>query len=148
MLTLSSLRWQKVVESFLGKTEARLSYIVNMMATDGLAIKEPGQQEPYYWHIYPRIFQFQHWKGKISKLLVFNSYTSTFVQIVREHPGYGLSQWETTLQCNVVSHWLSSYPEWSLGQLCSWIAHCIISANIKNKYATKFRCAFSAMLPI
>ena len=27
---------------------------------------------------------------------------------------YGLSQWETTLHCNVVSHWMSSYPEWSL----------------------------------
>ena len=32
--------------------------------------------------------------------------TSTFM--------YGLNQWETTLQCNVVSHWLSTYPEWSL----------------------------------
>ena len=30
------------------------------------------------------------------------------------HSGYGLSQWETTLQCNVVSHWLSPYAEWSL----------------------------------
>ena len=28
--------------------------------------------------------------------------------------GYGLSQWETTLQCNVVSHWLSPYREWFL----------------------------------
>ena len=28
---------------------------------------------------------------------------------------YGLSQWETTLRCNVVSHWLSPYSEWSLG---------------------------------
>ena len=27
---------------------------------------------------------------------------------------YGLSQWETTLHCNVVSHWLSSYTEWPL----------------------------------
>ena len=24
------------------------------------------------------------------------------------------NQWETTLQCNVVTHWLSQYPEWSL----------------------------------
>ena len=35
------------------------------------------------------------------------------------HPGYGLSQWETTLQFNVVSHWLSPYlqfylPRWRL----------------------------------
>ena len=31
-----------------------------------------------------------------------------------DHFGYGLSQWDTTLYCNVVSHWLSPYPEWSL----------------------------------
>ena len=27
----------------------------------------------------------------------------------RAHSGYGLSQWKTTLHCNVVSHWLSPY---------------------------------------
>ena len=27
---------------------------------------------------------------------------------------HGLSQWKTALQCNVMSHWLSSCPEWSL----------------------------------
>ena len=31
----------------------------------------------------------------------------------KEWQGYGLSQWETTLHCNVVSHWLSPYPEWA-----------------------------------
>ena len=30
------------------------------------------------------------------------------------YSGYGLSQWETTLLCNVVSHWLSPYPDWLL----------------------------------
>ena len=30
------------------------------------------------------------------------------------YSGFELSQWETTLHCNVVSHWLSPYPEWSL----------------------------------
>ena len=32
---------------------------------------------------------------------------------IRDHTRYGLSQWETTLHCNVVSHWLShthNYP--------------------------------------
>ena len=29
---------------------------------------------------------------------------------------YAPSQWETTLQCNVVSNWLSTYPKWSLLQ--------------------------------
>ena len=36
----------------------------------------------------------------------------------RDHSGYGLSQWETTLQCNVVSHSLSSYPKRSLVPAC------------------------------
>ena len=30
------------------------------------------------------------------------------------HSGYELSQWQTTLRCNVVCHWLSPYPKWSL----------------------------------
>ena len=33
---------------------------------------------------------------------------------LRYHSVYGLSQWETTLHCNVVSHWLSPYKEWTL----------------------------------
>ena len=33
---------------------------------------------------------------------------------IRNHSGYGLSQWERTLQCNVVSHWMSPYTEWHL----------------------------------
>ena len=32
----------------------------------------------------------------------------------RDRSGHGLSQWETTLHCNVVSYWLSPYSEWSL----------------------------------
>ena len=36
----------------------------------------------------------------------------------RAHSGYGLSQWETMLHCNVVSHWLSPYPEWALYSGC------------------------------
>ena len=32
----------------------------------------------------------------------------------RYHSRYGLSQWGTTLKCNVVSYWLSPYQEWSL----------------------------------
>ena len=33
---------------------------------------------------------------------------------IQENTRYGLSEWETTLQCNVVSQRLSPYPEWSL----------------------------------
>ena len=34
------------------------------------------------------------------------SHKSIHVYISIDHSVYGLSQWETTLQCNVVSHWL------------------------------------------
>ena len=32
---------------------------------------------------------------------------------MRDHSGYGFSQWKTTLHCSI-SHWLGPYPEWSL----------------------------------
>ena len=32
----------------------------------------------------------------------------------KDHFVYVPSQWETTLPCNVVSHWLGTYTEWSL----------------------------------
>ena len=32
----------------------------------------------------------------------------------RDHFVYPPSQWETTLHCNVVSHWLGAYTKWSL----------------------------------
>ena len=35
----------------------------------------------------------------------------------RDHFVYGTSQWEMTLYCNAVSHWLGAYTKWSL-QLC------------------------------
>ena len=37
-----------------------------------------------------------------------------FILNHRDHSMYGLTQWETTLHCNAVSHWQSPYPEWSL----------------------------------
>ena len=32
----------------------------------------------------------------------------------RDHFVYAPSQWETTLQCDVISHWLDAYIKWSL----------------------------------
>ena len=42
------------------------------------------------------------------------SYVMNLCDLCRDHFGYRLSQWETMLQCNIVPHWLSPYPEWSL----------------------------------
>ena len=44
--------------------------------------------------------------------------------LCRDHSGYGLSQWENTLQCNVVSYYLSLYPERSLQILRIYIYVC------------------------
>ena len=33
----------------------------------------------------------------------------------RDHFVYGYSQWETTLQRNVISYWLDAHPKWFLG---------------------------------
>ena len=34
--------------------------------------------------------------------------------VSKDHFVYAPSQWETTLQCNVVSHWLDTFIKWSL----------------------------------
>ena len=60
---------------------------------------------------------------KKSKLFTHIFYDKTpFITVIvlssRDQYTYGISQWETTLQCNVVSHWLSPYPNWSLSNTC------------------------------
>ena len=42
--------------------------------------------------------------------------------VYRDHFVYAPSQWETTLHCNVVSHWLGAYTKWSL---------CIIATRLQ-----------------
>ena len=57
------------------------------------------------------------------------------VRYGRDHFGYRLSQWETTLHCNVVSPLLSLYPEWSLhsqGMLSK--NHCS-AQNLKSTFS-------------
>ena len=40
-----------------------------------------------------------------------------YIWICRDHFVYVPSQWETTLQCNIVSHWLGAYTKRSLNML-------------------------------
>ena len=40
--------------------------------------------------------------------------------VIRDYFVHAASQWETTLQCNVVSHWLAAYTKWSL--CCMYLA--------------------------
>ena len=49
----------------------------------------------------------------------------------RDHFAYAPSQWEKTLLCNVVSHWVASSTERSLS--LSWLLHEIVSVG-KHSY--------------
>ena len=56
---------------------------------------------------------------------------------------YAPSKWETTLQCNVVSHWLCVYTKWSLashwlGAYTKWSLHW--SPNIHNPISRYPQC--------
>ena len=90
------------------KTACSISWL--LMAWQG---QEPGHQQPWYWGSYPGTFKFQH---------------------QTDQSLCGLSQWETTLQCNVVSHWLSPYPEWTLDIISMFCC----------KYETNFQSAPSS----
>ena len=56
------------------------------------------------------------YSGGISILMMWDLYIGT-VPDIRVHFVYVPSQWETALQGNIVSHWLSAYTTWSL-QIC------------------------------
>ena len=56
-------------------------------------------------------------------LLVSRLYERFVIHIFRDHSWYGLRQWKTTLQGNVISHWLSPYPE------CPWNHFCMQNTN-------------------
>ena len=75
---------------------------------------------------------------KISTMRPLNTLFSWY--IVGGDSGYGLSQWETPLHCNGVSHWQSPKPEWSLycymlALHLVWYRHCeILHGSIHLEY--------------
>ena len=46
--------------------------------------------------------------------IISSLYDDLNANVHRDQFVYVLSQWEMTLQCNVVSHWLGAYTKWSL----------------------------------
>ena len=72
-----------------------------------------------------------------------------FVNCSKDHFGYGLGQWETTLHCNVVSHWLSPNTKWAIDIRCraaqymcfcrQGFFHSLPSDKIGNFYACHFQ---------
>ena len=61
----------------------------------------PKSSLPYNIHVF---LLCQH--GFLTNHFCVRSYRDRFV--------YAPNQWETTLQCNLVSHWLGAYPDYSL----------------------------------
>ena len=52
-----------------------------------------------------------------------------FYVFSKDYSVYGLIQWETTLHCNVVSHWLNPYLDWSMEHCVVWsqeLLRCIL----------------------
>ena len=65
------------------------------------------------WELYCiPVHQTKSWSAHLARYdsagQVKNNYTC------RDHFVYVPSQWETALQCNVVSHWMGAYKEWTL----------------------------------
>ena len=50
------------------------------------------------------------------------------------YSGYELSQWEMLLQCNNISHWLSTYPEWSLTFIDQITSFRLLSAGLHYRH--------------
>ena len=63
-----------------------------------------------------QVYTNSHWSGAS---LSINIYVFHNIWISRNYFVYVPSQWETVLQCNVVSHWLGACTEWSLITLLS-----------------------------
>ena len=47
----------------------------------------------------------------ITKAWVCVTKAKAWSWLYKDHSGYGLGQWATTLHCNVLTHWPSPYPE-------------------------------------
>ena len=68
---------------------------------------------------------------------------------------YVPSQWETTLQCNVVSLWLGAFTKWSLGPmhdtLIFWMRHFTLCSHHRDYktdiYICILSCRYTVWLP-
>ena len=54
------------------------------------------------------------------EILLYHGICYVCSWVLREHSGYGISQWQTALLCNIVSHWLSPCTVWCQGSGKYW----------------------------
>ena len=67
---------------------------------------------------------------------------------VSDQTRYAPSQWETSLHCNDVSHWLGTYLDWSLGGMMKKINFIKISGALYQHHQIIFRCIFQEKNPL
>ena len=72
----------------------------------------------------------------INDKVYFSAFYTSLVFMVRilfrNYSVCGLSQWKTTLQCNVVTFWLSQWPDWSLPIVHVAYVHCVVIKRNRN----------------
>ena len=90
--------WLRKLSGYLWSTKKDFNYPTYILASP--------QKGPFTEYI---SFPFHFVRTTVNSLtcLRYKCYPCCKPQASRQHSGYGLSQWETMLQCNVVSHWLS-----------------------------------------
>ena len=76
-------------------------------------LKLPMHQQAWYWLV--RTDNMYWCLNSAIKI-----WLTPYVTFTRDHSGYGRSQLEMPLQCNIVSHWLNPYPDWSLFHSCPY----------------------------
>ena len=65
--------------------------------------------------------------------------TSLFFQRYdKDHFLYAHSQWEMTLQCNIVSHWLGAHTKWSLYEIVELHGMDLFTLLVVDTYVINF----------
>ena len=87
------------------------------------------------WHPLGGGYQ-AHFPYFIIFIIFFQTHQNTdyLLNVIWQRQGslsYGFSKGETTLQCNIISHWLSPCPTWSL------MCHCSLPAVTHAKYESE-----------
>ena len=73
-----------------------------------------NEMESYQGFIMQQVQGVQQGENLCPILFLCQGKWTDFHNRTRDHSVYGLSQWKTMLQCNIVFNWLNPYTEWSL----------------------------------
>ena len=71
------------------------------------------------------------WRGMI---MAIYTWLACPEMTCRDQSSYAPSQWETSLHCYNVSHWLGPYLDWSLPMSVIWLQYRVVSGNKLSNY--------------